>query len=182
MRPIFTALSFSSVAFAAIGNYTVDPEQIDTSTRVNWCDSQFNTCNQLCNVGGGGTKTDRCEPSTLEYTCLCNNGTAPGLEYYEDSMEYNKCKYRYSLCIVDNEGSQADQALCDTEIGDTCGDIPVSEATAPEPTTTSESAATSTSASSSQEDEDSDSGAKSQLPQYANAAGAIAIGLFAYML
>ncbi|KAJ2901985.1 hypothetical protein MKZ38_001126 [Zalerion maritima] len=187
MRPFITLAALCGVASAATtGNYTVNPSDIDTSDKATWCNSQFNTCSTLCDAGGDGTETDTCDSETLEYDCTCNNGTAPGLEYYSNSMDSILCQKTFELCIEDTVGDSAGQSACKTDIQDTCGDLDPNDAEASTDNSDSSASTTGTSTATTTADAsdstDTVDSAAAPIYHYGKAAGAVAIGLMAYML
>jgi len=48
-----------------------------------WCTGEQNTCATLC---ANNPKANDCDPATLAFNCLCQNNSAPGLQYYLQSM------------------------------------------------------------------------------------------------
>jgi len=116
---ILVALSALGVA-AAQSNFTIDPAVIDPTTRTEWCNAEFNTCGILC---GGVTKANSCTPSDLKFTCTCTNGTAPGLEYYIQSMPTLFCEQAFKDCIAKNTGNSQEQGKCTTDIKNKCGTL-----------------------------------------------------------
>ncbi|KAK4453319.1 hypothetical protein QBC34DRAFT_434619 [Podospora aff. communis PSN243] len=116
---VFVALSALGLA-AAQSNFTVDPNTIDPTTRTEWCNAEFNTCGILC---GGVTKANSCTPSDLKFVCTCTNGTAPGLEYYIQSMPTLLCEQAFKDCIAKNTGNSQEQGKCTSEIKSKCGTL-----------------------------------------------------------
>jgi len=65
----FAASAFSGLAAAQVqtGNYTIDPNSVDSTTRANWCRAETNTCPILC--GGNLYKSNTCtQASTIMST------------------------------------------------------------------------------------------------------------------
>ncbi|KAK0633070.1 hypothetical protein B0T14DRAFT_419650 [Immersiella caudata] len=116
---VFVALSALGLV-AAQSNFTVDPNTIEPTKRTEWCNAQFNTCGILC---GGVTKANTCTPTDLKFVCTCSNGTAPGLEYYIQSMPTLLCQQAFSECIDDNIGNSQGQGKCTTDIKNRCGTL-----------------------------------------------------------
>ncbi|KAK3902879.1 hypothetical protein C8A05DRAFT_33380, partial [Staphylotrichum tortipilum] len=80
---LLAALSALTVATAQTTNFTINPGAVKPSIRSDWCNAEYNTCGKLCS--GNPTAND-CDVNTLEYVCTCSNGSAPGLQYYIQSM------------------------------------------------------------------------------------------------
>lgn len=134
-------------------------------------------------------RTNSTFQNTLSYNCTCNNGTAPGLQYYDQTLPYFICNQAYIDCIAANENNKNGQDECKESI--VCLKNPPKKADA---ATTSTAAATPTGGSAT-------TGAGSQATQtpasssstafaaptaipalYGNAAAVAAMGLFAYMI
>ncbi|EGS18726.1 uncharacterized protein CTHT_0053340 [Thermochaetoides thermophila DSM 1495] len=119
---VLVALSTLGVAVAqsSRGNFTIDPASVEPRTRAEWCNAQYNSCRTLC---GGRPKSNDCDTETLEYDCTCSNGTAPGLEYYIQTMPTFICEQAYTDCIAANTGSSKAQDDCKTNIKEKCGTL-----------------------------------------------------------
>lgn len=65
---IFFAASVGlAAAQVQTGNYTIDPNSVDSTTRANWCRAETNTCPVLC--GGNLYKSNTCtQASTIQST------------------------------------------------------------------------------------------------------------------
>ncbi|KAL0936422.1 pci domain-containing protein [Colletotrichum truncatum] len=197
MRTSFAVLALSAIAAVSAqrkvySNTDVNVAAIDLNLKASWCTGQRNTCNILCDR----TTANDCEPTTLKYTCTCNNGTAPGLEYYKQTIPTFICLQAFEDCIQANVGDSRGQGNCTTNIRSQCGTIDAQENDAATTTTTT-SAPTNTPAGTGSGTTGSGSQA-SQTPatsssqayaaptaapaRYGNAAAVAAIGLFAYML
>jgi len=118
---VFVALSALGLAAAqSSNNFTVDPNTVDPTTRTEWCNAEFNTCGILC---GGKTKANSCTPNDLKFVCTCTNGSAPGLEYYIQSMPTLLCEQSFKDCIAKTVGNSQDQGKCTTDIKNKCGTL-----------------------------------------------------------
>lgn len=123
---VFVALSALGLAAAQNSNFTVDPNTIDTTTRNDWCNGELNTCSILC---GGRNKANTCNPSDLKFVCTCSsNNSAPGLEYYQQSMPTYLCDQAFKDCIAKNVGNALEQGKCTTDIKNKCGTLDPAEA------------------------------------------------------
>ncbi|KFA74586.1 hypothetical protein S40288_08140 [Stachybotrys chartarum IBT 40288] len=139
------AAAVASVSGQTLQNYTssldmtIDPNTVPVQQRATWCQGQTNTCNLLCDLD---TQENSCVQTTLEYECTCSsNSSAPGLQYYLQTMPTFICEQLYSQCINENAGDASGQEACTNQIDALCG-----EAEPPTPSDDEESE-TSTSAS-----------------------------------
>jgi hypothetical protein len=68
----FAASAFSGLAAAQVqtGNYTIDPNSVDSTTRANWCRAETNTCPILC--GGNLYKSNTCTQASTTPSILPN--------------------------------------------------------------------------------------------------------------
>jgi len=108
----FAASAFTGLAAAQqTGNYTVDPNSVDATTRADWCRAEFNTCNVLC--GGNGFKSNSCDQNALTYSCVCNNGLTPNMAEYASTLPTYECQAYKGQCYSNGAGSQSAQKLCD---------------------------------------------------------------------
>lgn len=178
--------------YASPLNMTVDPGSVDEATKNGWCQAQYNTCYALCD---DAASTNDCEQSDLSYECLCSeNNSAPGLEYYGQTMPTFICEELYSQCNVANVGDARAQDECKTNIQDKCGSLkPPSRGSNDDDedddddsdsTSTSASATSSPTETSSGDDaeetgDDDSLAAAGAAPRIAMAAGA---GLLAYLI
>ncbi|KAF6830165.1 pci domain-containing protein [Colletotrichum musicola] len=195
MRTSFAILALSAVASVSaqrkvFSNTDINVGAVSLNTRAGWCQGERNTCQILCD----GTTANDCDPNTLSYACTCKNGTAPGLEYYDQTLPSFICVQAFEDCITANVGDARGQSNCTDTIKSQCGTIdPQAEFAATTSTsatatptggaantnTGDASQATQTPASSSS----SAYAAPTAIPaRYGNAAAVAAIGLFAYMI
>ncbi|KAL2261050.1 hypothetical protein VTK26DRAFT_4770 [Humicola hyalothermophila] len=101
-------------------NFTINPGSVDPGLKAQWCNAQYDSCNTLC---GSTPNENDCRTETLEYNCTCANGTAPGLEYYTQTMPTFICNQAYSDCIEANVGSSRGQDECKKNIKSRCGTL-----------------------------------------------------------
>ncbi|KAL3427985.1 pci domain-containing protein [Phlyctema vagabunda] len=113
-----------------------------------WCSAEISTCGTLC---GGDNGANDCDPDTLGYNCTCgSNSSAPGLQYYQQSMPTFICQQIYENCIVAGQNNAAAQRLCTQAQERNCGKLDVTTFVAPaESSSSSSAAATATSSSAS---------------------------------
>ncbi|KAM3454578.1 hypothetical protein MY5147_006677 [Beauveria neobassiana] len=183
-------------AQAQVQNYTssldmkLDPNQATAQERAQWCSAETNSCSQLC--GNTESKND-CFASDLKYNCLCSNGSAPGLQYYSQTMPTFICQKLFDLCNTNNVGNARNQEACKTNIMSHCGTLDPTKASTGGSSSSSTSGSSST-ASSKPTSSAGDSGSASTTsssraiaaPTMAAgqgiAAAAAAVGVFAYLI
>ncbi|KAI5466706.1 hypothetical protein BGZ63DRAFT_5584 [Mariannaea sp. PMI_226] len=133
----------ASMASAAVPEYesslnmTINPGVVDAQTRASWCQAQTNTCTTLCD---NETNKNSCTQSTLAWDCTCSsNSSAPGLQYYVQTMPTFICEELYSECITQNTGSASGQKECTKNIKDLCGSLKPSSASKDDDSSTTDS-------------------------------------------
>ncbi|KAL2123206.1 hypothetical protein VTJ04DRAFT_3661 [Mycothermus thermophilus] len=180
---LLVALSTLGAAVAQAQNFTIDPNAIPATRRTEWCNAQYETCAKLCNRQ---LKTNECNDNTLEYDCKCSNGTAPGLEYYIQTMPTFICEQAYSDCIAANTASSRAQDQCKSNIKDNCGTLDpakVQHGGDSEESTSSAAPSATQSNAQNQATSTSTAGAAAATAFYiGNGVAAIAAGVFAAML
>ncbi|KAL4955032.1 hypothetical protein BDW69DRAFT_128841 [Aspergillus filifer] len=151
---IYSALLLSLGLVAstvAQSNYTFpsgfDLNQVDTSERASWCLAQRNNCPKIC---GGAASANRCDSTTLDFTCTCSNGTEADVSPYQGTIPFYVCQEEYKQCIEQSSTQDGDQ-IC-TDGLDTCGTLNAS-ATTTTSSTSSSSTPTSTETSTSTSDD-----------------------------
>ncbi|KAI1328910.1 hypothetical protein F5Y16DRAFT_367607 [Xylariaceae sp. FL0255] len=157
--------------------YTIDPNEVSASTRSSWCSAEQNSCSLLC---GGVVEVNDCTASNLQYACTCSNGSAPGLQYYEDTMPTFICQQAYQDCLNENPNNESAQANCTTTIEDNCGTLDPSKVSgsggssgglttsSASPTSSTPSTSTSTPSSTSTTSTTSSGGASTTSPPSSN--------------
>lgn len=122
MRTYFIAVALSALSFvsADMKNFTIDPNEVPASTRSTWCQAQLNTCNTLCS---NSPMANDCSPGELSYNCLCQNSSAPGLQYYTQTIYTFVCQQAFTDCNLQNVGNKTGQDACVTDIKDNCGTL-----------------------------------------------------------
>ncbi|RFU73749.1 pci domain-containing [Trichoderma arundinaceum] len=109
-------------------NMTIDPGSVPQQQRAVWCQAQTNTCQVLCdnnpeqNDCTQGTSADQySSQATLTYDCTCSsNSSAPGLQYYTQTLPTFICQQLYASCIQANAGNQDGQDDCKNNIQKLC--------------------------------------------------------------
>ncbi|KAL7914712.1 hypothetical protein GGI35DRAFT_435046 [Trichoderma velutinum] len=99
-------------------NMTIDPNTVPQQQRAVWCQAQTNTCQVLCD---NNADDNDCNQATLSYDCTCaSNSSAPGLQYYTQTLPTFICEQLYANCIQTNAGNQDGQNSCKTNIQKLC--------------------------------------------------------------
>lgn len=189
------AAAGAATAQAQVQNYTssldmqLDSNQATAQERAQWCSAETNSCSQLC--GNTETKND-CSATDLKYNCLCSNGSAPGLQYYAQTMPTFICQKLFDLCNTNNVGNARNQEACKTNIMSHCGTLDPTKATtggssssASGSSTTASPKATSSAGDSGSASTTSSSKAIAAPTMAAGqgiAAAAAAVGVFAYLI
>lgn len=108
------AVAVSSIAVQAQGQYWIDPESIDISTKTTWCSDQTATCPQLClqDEGSMDTNLNDCDPEQLTYECECGNGNAPNMTQYSLTLPYHICQRWQEVCV---RGCYQGNNICQSE-------------------------------------------------------------------
>jgi hypothetical protein len=119
-------------------NTTFDPSTIDPTLRSQWCEAEFNTCKILCS---NANSENTCNSTSLNYTCTCSaNNSAPGLQYFTQTMPTFICEEEFSICnanAVNDANSAQAQAQCKSTEQTTCGQLNPANFTASAPSTAS---------------------------------------------
>ncbi|KAF7540914.1 hypothetical protein G7Z17_g12096 [Cylindrodendrum hubeiense] len=194
MRFSLALLTAAAVAVSAdVANYTsslnmtIDPGTVETQERATWCQAQTNTCSLLCD---NDTEENGCTQGDLSWECTCSsNSSAPGLQYYTQTVPTFICQELYSQCITTNAGDSTLQEECVTNIQDLCATQNPPDADDSSSSTTETATATATKSSSTAEaTEDSvtstssDGFAPTMAPAGKGAAAAVALGMLAYLV
>ncbi|KAM0437602.1 hypothetical protein ACHAPT_001966 [Fusarium lateritium] len=205
MRSTFAlfALAVSAVtAQTAVQDYkssldmTIDPNSVEFGTRAGWCNAQQDTCDTLCR---DDTKENDCTAETLKWECACSsNSSAPGLQYYSETMPTFICQELFGQCIQQNAGSQRNQRDCKQKIQALCAtqappknvasddDDDDDDATTTAETATQSATQSGSRASATEESVTSTSSdafaAPTMAPAGKGAAAAVALGMLAYLL
>lgn len=98
--PTFAVAAISAL-FATVTAQSIDPNSIDISTRDFWCTSQISACPLICTQetnGSAATYANDCDPTTLVYSCICDNGLAPNVSEYSQTVPYFTCTESNNQC------------------------------------------------------------------------------------
>ncbi|SPQ18652.1 fb5a936c-9eee-4025-a5ab-dedb53f36f3a [Thermothielavioides terrestris] len=134
MRHAVLLVALSALGVASAQNFSINPGSVDTSTKTSWCNAEYNSCNLLC---GGNLVANLCDVDTLNYNCTCSNGSAPGLQYYTQTIPTFICEQAYADCIAANTGSSRAQDDCKNNIQSKCGTLDPNKVQASSPSSSS---------------------------------------------
>ncbi|EAW11811.1 uncharacterized protein ACLA_005670 [Aspergillus clavatus NRRL 1] len=122
MRSFAVVLSTLVAATAATSSYTLPAGfnigQILPAERNSWCLAERNACPKIC---GGTTNSNSCDPQTLDFACVCSNGTTANVEPYTQTIPFFVCQATFAQCIAaaatldDDEKCKDAQKKCGTE-------------------------------------------------------------------
>ncbi|KAI9806506.1 MAG: hypothetical protein M1833_003693 [Piccolia ochrophora] len=127
----FFALVVSSLLLgfvAAQNSSKFDVGLVPDSLKASWCQSEKNACPELCAGPGEGPDTNDCDLDTLEFECVCTNGSSPALEAYAGTIPAFICQETIDQCINANENNANGQKAC--RDSQTCGTLNSSEVNA----------------------------------------------------
>ncbi|GKZ20124.1 hypothetical protein AbraIFM66951_003300 [Aspergillus brasiliensis] len=138
-----------AVAATASSNYTLPSNfnisAISLSERNSWCTAERNSCPEIC---GGVATSNSCDSSTLDFSCVCSNGSTADVAEYTQTIPFFVCEATYAQCI--EESSTLDeQEQCQETRDNDCGTLNASATTTTSSTTTSATSLTTSTSSSS---------------------------------
>ncbi|KAI1107904.1 hypothetical protein F4804DRAFT_296301 [Jackrogersella minutella] len=178
------ALTLVSAQANSNSTFKIDPNSVDISDRVSWCQGETDSCGTIC----GTAISNGCSTDTLDFQCVCEGGNSPDMNLYKNAMPWFVCERLQDNCITQTENNAAGQKNCTSTFGDNCGTENVADHAGEGATTSSSSSATpsgsATAASSSAGASSTSSAAAvpTNVQYLGNSAAAVAVGLFAYML
>ncbi|PYH94778.1 hypothetical protein BO71DRAFT_220532 [Aspergillus ellipticus CBS 707.79] len=114
----------SLIAIASMAGFvygqtnSTDISSVPIATRDQWCQSQTSSCPLLCyQVPGtsGSPKENTCNPKTLAYSCICNNGLSPNASQYSQTIPYFLCTSQNDDCVKACNGDSTCQSDCRTQ-------------------------------------------------------------------
>ncbi|KAK4174225.1 hypothetical protein QBC36DRAFT_44915 [Triangularia setosa] len=184
---LFAALSAVTAVVAQNQNFTIDINKVEPAQKSRWCNAQFNSCGRLC---FGSVQENDCKSADLSYDCICSNGTAPGLDYYAQTLPSFICEEAFKQCTDTRQGGSASELKkCTTEIRDNCGTLDPNDATAgdnsddeEDTTTAAPSGTQGAAATNSPSTSTSQAAAPTNFAQIGNGMAAVAAGVFAAAL
>ncbi|EJT70332.1 hypothetical protein GGTG_11360 [Gaeumannomyces tritici R3-111a-1] len=104
-------------------NLTFKPDlsKVSSDRRSDWCNGERAVCDTLCGAPNTYPTKNDCDPGNLQFACTCQNGTAPGLQYYQNSLPTFICEEAFEQCIAASVGDSTAQGKCNTDIRSLCG-------------------------------------------------------------
>jgi hypothetical protein len=138
MRTVLAWAALSALLTSVVADYNINVTNVPDATRSSWCSAEYTACTTLCS----STLNNTCDPTTLLYNCTCTNGSAPGLQYYKNTMPWYLCEEAYAECIQNNANDLTGQNNCKTSIQDNCGTLNLSDFSAASPSSDSKTSAT----------------------------------------
>ncbi|KAH9879418.1 hypothetical protein J1614_002858 [Plenodomus biglobosus] len=122
-------LALSAAAFAGFAAaqstsqqdypYTIDPNTVSESDRTYWCDQNEAQCPLIClqqpGVTSMTTTENTCDPEALTYTCVCENGIAPNITQYSQTLPFFICQAWGNNCVAGCQGDNTCQDKCRSE-------------------------------------------------------------------
>ncbi|KAJ5218209.1 uncharacterized protein N7498_000308 [Penicillium cinerascens] len=94
---------------------TINPDSVSLSLRQTWCFNQKHSCPLICLQlnGSTGASVNDCDPNTLAYSCICNNGITPNASEYSETMAYYICTEAGNQCVSNcAQGDSSCQSDC----------------------------------------------------------------------
>ncbi|KAG7005931.1 hypothetical protein G7Y79_00017g043130 [Physcia stellaris] len=98
-------------------NQSIDPDSVSIATRNTWCVNQKATCPLLClqtKGATGGTEENSCDPETLNFVCVCDNGQSPNASEYSETIPYFECTEFNTQCANNCAGNSGCVSACRT--------------------------------------------------------------------
>jgi len=96
--------SFAAVSllFAIVGSQTIDPNSVPLSLRDTWCVNQQASCPLLCLqlAKVASTSSNKCDPKTLDWSCVCSNGISPNISEFSQTIPYYECTEFANQCVT----------------------------------------------------------------------------------
>ncbi|KAI3400489.1 hypothetical protein diail_3110 [Diaporthe ilicicola] len=184
MRSFVVVSALSALLVSAQNSsFSIDPNEVTATLRAQWCSAQTSTCNTLCD---SDPQDNSCAVETLDFSCTCQNGSAPGLQYYTQTIDTFVCQQAFTDCNEANVGNAKGQENCTTSIQDHCGTLdpatytatPSSSASA----TSGSASSTASSSSSSASSSSSQAAAPTNIQHLGTGALAAGMGVLAYLL
>jgi len=116
---------FSTFAFAAVSAFittifslSLHLNSVPQTTRDLWCTSQIAACPLICTQetdGSAATNSNTCDPETLQYSCVCDNGQAPNISEYSQTVPFYECQEFNTQCVTNCGAHNNDCAAACTQ-------------------------------------------------------------------
>lgn len=99
--------------------YPINITAVPLSTRTYWCQSQLTACPLLCLQNNGTTDStttaNDCDPTTLDFDCVCGNGLSPNASEYSQTIPYFECQEYGNECVANCGGDTSCESDCRTQ-------------------------------------------------------------------
>ncbi|KAJ5120585.1 uncharacterized protein N7515_009973 [Penicillium bovifimosum] len=82
---------------------------VDSSERSAWCSAQRNTCPDICQ---DGTRLNSCDSNTLDFSCVCADGSTPDVTPFKQTVPFFVCQANYGQCINSHPDDAEGQRTC----------------------------------------------------------------------
>ncbi|KAI8623955.1 hypothetical protein F5Y19DRAFT_456333 [Xylariaceae sp. FL1651] len=100
-KPILATAILLLSSVRAQAQYSIDPDSVPLTLRANWCQQEKSSCPLICQqLPPGGYTTNDCDPMTLEYGCVCENGMSPNLSEYSLTLPFFVCQEWGTQCVA----------------------------------------------------------------------------------
>ncbi|KAI1497064.1 hypothetical protein F5X99DRAFT_398211 [Biscogniauxia marginata] len=102
MHSLRTIVAAAAIVVSSVrADYVIDPESVGLGQRTSWCQSETSTCPLICQqYPPGGTEINDCDPETLTYGCVCENGQQPNVSEYSLTLPYFVCQEWGNQCVT----------------------------------------------------------------------------------
>lgn len=105
-----------AVGLVSAQDYYVDPQSVREGLRNTWCDNQLSTCPLICldqgDPSGVQPQSNFCDPESLSYECICDNGEVPNLDEYSLTLPYFMCTEWGTRCVAACAGDNSCSSSC----------------------------------------------------------------------
>ncbi|KPI36248.1 Serine/threonine-protein kinase MPS1 [Cyphellophora attinorum] len=98
-----TAIALAALltcATAQVPNFV--PSAVPQADRDQWCTSQISACPLIClqeDAATAATQANTCDPDSLTYLCICDNGLQPNASEYSQTLPYFICTENNNICV-----------------------------------------------------------------------------------
>ena len=111
---LFSLLVAAQNESVSTDDLSIDPNSVSTALRSSWCLGQTNNCPKIC----GGAFPNDCNRETLEWNCVCTDGSSPNISDYANTMPFYICEEWRSQCTAAHPDDLEGQMECQSVI---CG-------------------------------------------------------------
>ncbi|KAJ5658183.1 uncharacterized protein N7484_001832 [Penicillium longicatenatum] len=104
---VVSALAQNSTSYNLPGGFNlglVKPDELNS-----WCQGQRNQCPAICK---GDTKQNTCDPSTLQFSCICADGKTADVTPYIQTVPFYVCEANYGQCVDAHPNDAMGQEAC----------------------------------------------------------------------